>query len=753
MDDSSQHLKACANAIARCATYNDRLQVAQLLESRSRPEQPPTGSFGSLLAPRSHHGRVNGEPAILMEHYDQVGIWRRRKENGEECFFRCPEMATDWHLWADVERIPPKRKKRRVVLIGESAARGFLYDPMFTPAVALQTVLQTHCMANEVEVVDLARSNLGLEIEKLAKSALLLDPDAIVIFAGNNWGPLPGSFWAEKEDVARVVRENGLSGMKHLFEAHVALGVKALLKSIAGFYLTRAVPVVWVIPEFNLGDWREPIQNPPHLADHANKQWLEAADEARLAIRNRDFHRAASMARRMVELDQGLSVAGFYILADCRCQTGDWAGAREYLESARDAVIWDHSFTVSPRAYSVVQQALRLAAAEHGNTIVDLPAIFREYLHDEIPDRRLFLDYCHLNSTGIQIFVSATASALLEVFRGEKFCWGKFMEQATIPTAKVRAEADLLAAIHNAHWFQGYDLPRYFCVQSLRLWPEIASVMTDLIDRQTRRAPILMNKSAEHILKSGFPLIQHYLSHSVKKLLDKVLLDALADSLREVGLSAGKMINWLRREEHSLMSGSTNLLDHYYLWSGGQAQEVMWGLSEDEEGSQYYKAYNLESKFVFVGEKGCTASLRITCRLPNAGAPAKNISFLINGVFIGEATIGKKWETWDILATGDIVLDGLNGIAVVWPAPEFPGKQAMETVADDILKGKLPESYYVFGEIHSFVAINKTGGSSGVSRSSFTPCGLLSSPPLRRLSIRKRGAGNCRENLPRPLLD
>jgi len=77
--------------------------------------------------------------------------------------------------------------KRRVLLIGESVARGYLYDPEFTPALALEKIVEPHFGDDGIEVIDLARTNLGYKVRELAIAALPLEPDMAIIFAGNNW--------------------------------------------------------------------------------------------------------------------------------------------------------------------------------------------------------------------------------------------------------------------------------------------------------------------------------------------------------------------------------------------------------------------------------------------------------------------------------------------------------------------------------------------------------------------------------------
>src|SRR5262245_21445068 len=51
------------------------------------------------------------------------------------------ETGDAWHFWANVQKIPAKGQRQRIVLLGESVARGYLYDPQFNPAMALQAMM------------------------------------------------------------------------------------------------------------------------------------------------------------------------------------------------------------------------------------------------------------------------------------------------------------------------------------------------------------------------------------------------------------------------------------------------------------------------------------------------------------------------------------------------------------------------------------------------------------------------------------
>ena len=74
----------------------------------------------------------------------RVGTWEARDDAHGRSFVRV-ETGDPLHLWANVQTIPPKGSRCRIVLLGESVARGYLYDPHFNPALALQAMMNAAC--------------------------------------------------------------------------------------------------------------------------------------------------------------------------------------------------------------------------------------------------------------------------------------------------------------------------------------------------------------------------------------------------------------------------------------------------------------------------------------------------------------------------------------------------------------------------------------------------------------------------------
>jgi len=709
MQQVSELLKSFANRLAQHVSSKDGLQALRLLRLTNLIGNSSAKPVESSLDDIGHSSRKASDGSTAAP--NRVGIWEKKQENGETYFVRSKDKLEEWNYWANLGRIEPKGTKKRVVLIGESVARGYLYDPQFTCAMALETILKSQADGAEIEVIDLARTNLGLEVRELAIDALQLEPDAVIIFSGNNWRCVfpPSAADIPKIDVA--LRAQGMAATKQYVETMLKDEVTRIVHDVGLTYKERGVPLLWIIPEFNLGDWRDPLTNAPHLPAGANLEWINLWQDAQHAFQDGDCETAAALARRMVELDQEVNVAGLYILADCSAQLGDMDSARRYRELARDSVIWDSSKSAAPRTYSVAQQVLRDEAPKYDGQILDMPRLFKEYLKGALPDRQLFLDYCHMTSEGIQVTMAAAASCILKQLALKDVAWTRLIGQAASPSHEVEAEAAFLAAIHSAHWWQPYDVIHSFCARALQQSRHIAKIMTCFVDMQTRRTPMLMCRSAEQISVSGSPLIQHYLLRYNNQQLDRMLLDAVLHALKDAGIEAREQLDSLRKTEYGVAGRDIDLLDYYHCSAALQPQEVMWVLPKrdvflPQERHHYYKAYWCESKFVFVGEADCPVRFQLTFRLHYPSLTDPKVTLRVNAVNVGTVEVNREWATWNITVPGRVLKDGLNDIVVEWPMPDFPGMQGYDDVLNDLTEGNKPEFFCIFGEIHTFVVSN-----------------------------------------------
>jgi hypothetical protein len=689
------------------------LEHSRLLRMRSAQSEENTADVKDLLGWESFPQASNG---------NRVGIWERNNKSSH--FVRRLDLRKDWPYWANITRIDAKGAKKRVILLGESVARGYLYDPQFTPAMALESMLKSFFGENSVEVIDLAELGAGFRVGELALSALALEPDAAIIFAGNNWR----SPQFRKVDIPyadSIVRQQGIPGIKLLFENQLAEKVNLLIKAVSPIYEEKKIPLLWIIPEFNLGDWRDPISSAPYLSGDANTKWISYQELATSALRDGNISKASEMAKKMIELDRGVSPAGLYLLADCSRHQGNATARRAYLEAARDAGIWDISVpALSPRSFSVSQNILREEVLRfENNEVVDLPRFFFDYLEGGLPDRRLFLDYCHMTSEAIQVSMAAAASRIVQSLNHSHVPWQTFVSRSCVPDSKVEAEAAFVAAVHNAHNHQEYDLVRHYCSTALRFAPEIKEVMIRFAKVQASGNPIFLSAVADELIEMPWPSIQRYLFQEHTKQLDKNLLDAIGHSLDSVGTNASIAITQTRKEEQSVTVSQTNLLDHYYCSSANQPRENLWTIAGvlGNKQQECHRAHGPISRFFFVADALCPVCLSITCRLPHLSSGL--IGVHVNGKCQCQIAADSGWATWDLTVDAEAMIDGINEVTIHWPTPVFSTEDALNLAADDIGRNWLPRFYCSFGDIHTFTV--KTGNDPHVPRSVSENSGLF----------------------------
>jgi hypothetical protein len=698
MKSSSNSMKYLAKQLADKIYSNDAKDILRLMQQ-----------VGLLVTPSSvtkvaSENSQSGEPS--------VGIWSKKiTENGNVHFTRNEKMSAEWSLWSQNPKISLKGDKKRVVYLGESAARGFLYDPSYTPAGVLESLLQSQL--GEVDVVDLARTNADITLlTKTAEQALVLEPDALVIFAGNNWGPHAGYFSDTDlcRELASALREGGIPGFRRFIENTLVDEIKGLCDDIERMY--QGIPVYWIIPEFCLGDWKDPDINAPWLGESNNIAWIEAHEKAKTALDSRDFELALHNANMMKSLDKGDCSTSHYILAKIYEYQGEIELQRQCLEQARDASLYDLTRHNSPRIMTLSQKVFREKGLEHGHQIIDLPAIFREHMNNSLPDRQLFLDYCHLSSEGIRVVMSATATNLLSALSDGKLevKQKELFQGTTSPDNMIEAEAYLLAAIHNAHWGQSPDLVLYYCKQALAFSENIAHVMRDYIEIQNNMTPIWMQKITESLIENISPMLQRYFFQMEFKSLDETLFNAFSESLNSLAPGTSILVEQTRINYHSICKKETNLLAPFYHNTSLSNEQTLQNASLHF--NDYHKAFDIISLFRFVGEEGKDAKAKVTLRLPHSEQLNKmpiDVYISVNNERLLTIKANQSWQSHEFDISGQLLRSGINNVEIQWPVDTLMRHCANEEIADMILLKRVPELFPVFGHIHTFSVASAKG--------------------------------------------
>jgi hypothetical protein len=620
-----------------------------------------------------------------------VGIW----EAGPQGYERSAALRDEWRFWADVQSIPPKRERKRVLLLGESVARGFLYDPDFNPAKALEAALP-RALGQPVEIVDLAKTNLtGLQLTGLIGTAAALEPDVLVVFAGNNW-LLP-----DKRDrylEATALREGGALSLKARREQRLAAFVGTLRRQLTE--LSARLPIVLVIPEINLVDWRLDVKaDAPWLSLGRNRRWLECRKAALSALASLRLDEAAGLAREMVDLDGGTAASGWTLLADCARGTGDLTAARTYLEKARDAHLWDFTHQ-TPRAVSVIQQALRDCALPGRISVVDLPSCFATWQGGELPGRRLFLDYCHLSAEGIRVAMAATALGVADLLGADLPLPGIESLATDVPTPAgyLEATAHFAAALHSSYGGQSTPFVSYLCHEAARQSREVAQVMREYLEVQTRRAPTWACTAFERLSSVATPFLQRYILRN-PKLFEPVLLPAIADALEKNGLPSLAFLEELRKNERSLSDRPCDLLDPYYRASLEDLDWLEWP-------AHFRRAYSPTSRYPWVSRAPGEVAFVLNCRRMGATDPGE-CQVRINGTCVVCLPLTSDWSTLCFSAPGNLVQSGVNWLEIDWPIDLPGGEEEIEYIAREHEHGRFVPLLPAFAEISFLSAVQR----------------------------------------------
>jgi hypothetical protein len=456
----------------------------------------------------------------------------------------------------------------------------------------------------------------------------------------------------------------------------------------------RGIPVVFVLPEFNLTDWINDCDCPPLLNSEQTEAWLHARGEADQLLKGDDWEKAEALGNRLLQLDQGTTPAGFNVLAEVSRKRGDHQAARTFLETARDASIsWPGSQT--PRCYSAIQRTVREEAAAHGIHVVDLPREFTKHLGGETADRRLFLDYCHLTVEGIRISMALTAETLLPLL---KYPVKSSQELARVDikvSANVMAGAHFLAAVYNGDWGQRLEVVRYHLRQALEADRGIAKIMQLFLDFHIRHVPSSLCRSFEQLWESPhLPAIIVLYDDSRGNFLNPQLVTAMVEELEAVGIPARAEIESLLIKEHGVKNKGVDLVDKRYSTRSYSRFIV-------DQRQEFYKATTRTTSFPLVCDKSEPLNFSVTLKVPNASAN-QMISIRLNGSVVAEVPASDRWTTTACSAPARLVHAGVNQVEIDWPMPVWSGEQQRERVADSLEAGEMVEITPMFGLIHSF---------------------------------------------------
>jgi hypothetical protein len=593
----------------------------------------------------------------LVDTPEGTGLRRRELPLFESC------------LWSTVEEVPGKGSASRVVLVGESVARGYLLDPIFNPAQALDRLLGA-----DFQCVDLAQISIGLDpLRRLVRLAPHLDTDVLVLFAGNNWtvSSYESPYTQYTAGVGAGLRAGGYAGMRRaLLDEVVIPQVQGLLDDLVDLRDRDGIRPVVVVPEFNLAGWSPlgavNVVDTPMLPGDDLLRWYELRRVAVAEAGSGRWAEAVAAAEEMTKLDGGLSPVPGYIVGQARRATGDERGAREAFEQSRDSLC-GLIVKYLPRTPTVVQDLLVEFCDRHDVDCVDL----RETLGPDLPDPAHFLDYCHLSDSGIELAMKAVAATIT----------GEHRAGEPMVSDRDRGVSLMLAAAYNSFCGQPAETIRSYLERALATWPGVRDLMAAFSRLLSRpggplwSAPDFPTLLAEPNVASIFERLSDYRP-------DRARLWTFRQALAEV---------LELRAPESTVGGE--LLD---------ISTTMLGVGAVPNYTSprcYLQATTKHTEIKLFLSAPAAGQLQLTHRR-RGGAPAA-VEVVVGGVPVGTFASSAEWtvDGFDVPAAATTA--GLNVVEVRWPGPTMTLAERIDQDVDALARGEQPYVLPMFGELYS----------------------------------------------------
>jgi len=670
----------------------------------------------------------------------RIGPLESRIVDGETYFYNVrfengnknPKMSsTEASFWADLDKVPQKSNKKRIVFIGESVAFGLFYAPVFTPARALQEILNSSAAKDDFEVINLTRIDMvESQIVDTAQLAIQhLSPDLIITFAGNNWHS--SRLLPPLNDVSysKILREEGVEGLFAARKSEYEIQVRTLVDNISSAIDTSQTPWIYVLPDFCFGDWCD-FENEVWLSGNKTPTWRTLKKQALDHLHKGEIESALNLATKMLGMDKGLNSLSYYILAECAILQDRTEDARRFIQNAWEVFVLRPAPSTTPRKYNVIDKVLREHAAQNTFHLVDLPKVFDEECSGQLPGHQLFIDYCHMTSKGTNIAMAATAAKVYEVLYDKPVDRHTLLKHAPALSASVEARTLVLASIisnvnsNNAEKKQRVTNKAYL-ERALRLDSNVRQHLERIATFNSYYAPYWTVKDYDALV--AFSADSYGNSFLDGVLNNKGMFNLLASSLGETvlellketdtGEETTKDYEQFLLKQYSLEHGSTNLLDPRYC--AISLQEKGWRWSKPEFHAQlkdfcnpycFFKGFEDSSRFIFVCDGPIPVYLHFTYRMPAYVPLESSLQVEVNGNKIISLQASHTWRTEKIAIPSKNIISPLNRIVIRWPSSlvlDFSSDSIVETNAANIEDGKYPDLFPVFGEIHSFYASNE----------------------------------------------
>ena len=658
---------------------------------------------------------VSRELQERTSEWQAIGPWKPIEEGAETRFIRTGKW--DKYLWLEERDVLMPEKEvntMRVCVVGESVAAGMFFSPHASPSKVLHSILN-HEKPKEfedVEVIDLTRNAMRADLlVNIADTALQLNPDVLVVFAGNNFcrdhtlghpnDPFPSHSYLK-------AASKGIPEIVNLYTQSLATATGQTVKTIAHNAARAGVRLIWIIPSTN--DAWQRIAPVSWLGGERTAKWHSLFKQGALALEKQSFEDVLEIAKEMETLDQGTCPTTFRLKAEACIGLERFAEAKEaaQMEVDVDGALHRNSF-LSPGLQSVVREEIIRGARIYEYEYIDLSSVFTTYTGDLLADERLFVDYCHLTLEGMQVAMTAVAATI----HGEPF---EQWHQACTPIHPFHLEAHHIArglfeaAIYTSH-MQHILLWKQACSKSIKRFskalstsPEIAKVLLDYVRMRHGAVVTELSNSVHDLVASANSLLDFGILQWIHG-IDAETIEAICLALEDAGYDGRDLLTHYQLYDKVRLDQGIDLSNPRYLKYFGRDGIVDWDPERGTYRTQpFLRSYWPVLPFAIVAEEGITLECTLVCRLPFAVQSGKDtVRILLNGQEIAQGSVKKTWTRIQFTTSDAPCRDGFNDVEIHWPDLIEEENRFLEAALHSLQLYGTSNWYPVFGEVHSFL--------------------------------------------------
>lgn len=674
--------------------------LAELLHSHEDYAQILPGLFRlSLLQSKQLKTTVESSPSASQstDIKTKIGIWEADSHGDNPAFIRDPNTdPLEAGMWAECERIPPKSNKTRIVLLGESVARGFFFEPHFSPASVMECILNKTA-SHEYEVIDLARSDLSLDgLKQILHKSLMLKPDHIVIFSGNNWLAYGNAVSSQTQALAETIKSgHTLAEYTQHIKTTVCNQMDDLLQQCQHIQTRHHFPVTFILPEFNLADFHSNTRYAsPFMESQKSSQWRRVLHQTETLDQAKGFQDIKQNVEKLSQLDDKTSSLPFALAAQSALQNNDLESARNYFEKAKDAEMW-HCLT-TPRCFTFIIKHMRNRMNDLGLQLVDLPNMFQQLDSQKLPGRELFFDYCHLTEKGIQTAMSAAAQSVIKSTTKENLSFEDILYHAPTVPKPLKARAHLLAASHNASWGQPKEIIFYHCQQSYTENPDVYRKLNQWSQIAGTPVSSYLTKPFHQAWKTGDLVLLHKLA-TLGPYLYKDFVQSYEKILKTNNHedSPSKIYD----THHDVATQNIDLLQTQYSIRSWAQPEAF-----NRKDLGFFRSYSMISHFELYCSINRSIQIEITVRIPFSKSVLEPLRIECNQQLCLKTEVTKNWQRFNFTINKKTVHPGINTISIIWPINHHDITPEINRVKKRFLEGQKVQFYIPSGDIYFFHA-------------------------------------------------